>query len=96
MDARTSSVCRKLEKELSGGRTHFAKTCGLLISTYFNAMKLIWLMENVDSVKHVIELGDALFGTIDIWLIWNHLVNVVDSVKKAIKSGDALVNMVNS
>ncbi|KAJ0075574.1 hypothetical protein Patl1_34610 [Pistacia atlantica] len=71
MDARTSSVCRKLEKELSGGRTHFVETCGLPISTYFSAMKLIWLMENVDPVKQAIKSGDAMFGTMDTWLIWN-------------------------
>uniref|UniRef100_A0A7N0TIB7 glycerol kinase n=1 Tax=Kalanchoe fedtschenkoi TaxID=63787 RepID=A0A7N0TIB7_KALFE len=71
MDARTTSVCRRLEKELSGGRTHFAETCGLPISTYFSAMKLIWLIENVAEVKKAIDSGDALFGTIDSWLIWN-------------------------
>lgn len=71
MDARTSSICRKLEKELSGGRTHFVDTCGLPISTYFSAVKLIWLMENVEDVRESIKKGDALFGTIDTWLIWN-------------------------
>ncbi|CAM8877428.1 unnamed protein product [Rhodiola kirilowii] len=71
MDARTTSVCRRLEKELSGGRTHFAETCGLPISTYFSAMKLLWLMENVPEVKKAIDSGDAMFGTIDTWLIWN-------------------------
>ncbi|XP_022723721.1 glycerol kinase [Durio zibethinus] len=71
MDARTSSVCRKLEKELQGGRTHFVESCGLPISTYFSAVKLLWLMENVDAVKAAIKKGDALFGTIDTWLIWN-------------------------
>ncbi|XWS11766.1 hypothetical protein CRYUN_Cryun37aG0028200 [Craigia yunnanensis] len=71
MDARTSSVCRKLEKDLPGGRTHFVESCGLPISTYFSAVKLLWLMENVDAVKAAIKKGDALFGTIDTWLIWN-------------------------
>ncbi|KAM6585978.1 hypothetical protein CsatB_012980 [Cannabis sativa] len=71
MDVRTSSICRKLEKELSGGRTHFVETCGLPISTYFSAVKLLWLLENVETVKKAVENGDALFGTIDSWLIWN-------------------------
>ncbi|EOA35035.1 hypothetical protein CARUB_v10020141mg [Capsella rubella] len=71
MDARTSSICRRLEKELSGGRSHFVESCGLPISTYFSAMKLLWLMENVDDVKDSIKKGDAIFGTIDTWLIWN-------------------------
>ncbi|XP_062154647.1 glycerol kinase [Alnus glutinosa] len=71
MDVRTSSICRKLEKELAGGRTHFVEVCGLPISTYFSAVKLLWLMENVDAVKEAVKVGDALFGTIDAWLIWN-------------------------
>jgi glycerol kinase len=71
MDVRTTSVCRRLEKELQGGRTHFVDTCGLPISTYFSAMKLLWLMENVEAVKEAVEKKDALFGTIDTWLIWN-------------------------
>ncbi|PIA28974.1 hypothetical protein AQUCO_06400030v1 [Aquilegia coerulea] len=71
MDARTTSICRKLEKELSGGRTHFVKSCGLPISTYFSALKLLWLLENVQDVKKAVNTGDALFGTIDTWLIWN-------------------------
>lgn len=62
---------RKLEKELSGGRNHFVESCGLPISTYFSAVKLIWMIENVDIVKKAIKAGDALFGTVDSWLIWN-------------------------
>ncbi|XP_074312674.1 glycerol kinase-like [Silene latifolia] len=71
MDARTSSICRRLEKDLPGGRTHFEPSCGLPISTYFSATKLLWLMENVEEVKQAVEKGDALFGTVDTWLIWN-------------------------
>ncbi|CAA2987091.1 glycerol kinase [Olea europaea subsp. europaea] len=63
--------CPKLEKGLPGGRTHFVETCGLPISTYFSAVKLLWLLENVDAVKEAVKKGDALFGTIDTWLIWN-------------------------
>lgn len=71
MDVRTSSICRRLEKDLEGGRTHFVETCGLPISTYFSALKVLWLLENVEKVKKAVETGDALFGTIDSWLIWN-------------------------
>ncbi|KAK6915086.1 Carbohydrate kinase, FGGY, C-terminal [Dillenia turbinata] len=71
MDARTSSICRRLEKDLPGGRTHFVESCGLPISTYFSALKLLWLLENVDQVRDAVKAGDALFGTVDTWLIWN-------------------------
>ncbi|PHU24200.1 Glycerol kinase [Capsicum chinense] len=71
MDVRTSSICRKLEKELSGGRTHFVESCGLPISTYFSALKLLWLLDNVEGLNEAVKKGDAIFGTIDTWLIWN-------------------------
>lgn len=71
MDARTTAVCRRLEKDLPGGRNHFEPSCGLPISTYFSATKLLWLLENVDAVRQAVKSGDALFGTVDTWLIWN-------------------------
>ncbi|KAK9923077.1 hypothetical protein M0R45_031511 [Rubus argutus] len=40
-------------------------------SSVCSAVKLLWLMENVDTVKKAVKSGDALFGTIDTWLIWN-------------------------
>eukprot|EP01018_Ginkgo_biloba_P006750 Gb_05773 [translate_table: standard] len=71
MDARTSSICRRLEKTLAKGRNHFVDSTGLPISTYFSALKLLWLLESVDAVKSAIENEDALFGTVDSWLVWN-------------------------
>ncbi|KAL5988077.1 hypothetical protein ACLOJK_035840 [Asimina triloba] len=71
MDVRTSAICRRLEEKFSGGKNHFVKTCGLPISTYFSAVKLLWLMENVDGIKDAIASMDVLFGTVDTWLIWN-------------------------
>ncbi len=64
-------LCRQLEEKLPQGGRHFVKTCGLPIHPYFSATKLLWLMESVPEVKTAIESGDALFGTIDTWLIWN-------------------------
>ncbi|OIW04947.1 hypothetical protein TanjilG_01143 [Lupinus angustifolius] len=70
MDTRTAAICSRLEKELSGGKSHFSESCGLPISSYFSALKFLWLVENVDAVKETIKKKDALFGTIDTWLIW--------------------------
>lgn len=47
------------------------ESCGLPLSTYFSAVKLLWLMENKEEVRAAMKKGDALFGTIDTWLIWN-------------------------
>lgn len=66
-----SQSYRRLEKDLTGGKNHFVETCGLPVSPYFSASKILWLMENVNGVKEAIECGDCLFGTIDSWVIWN-------------------------
>ena len=43
---------------------------GLPISTYFTAMKMRWLIENVPGVQSDLQSGDCLFGTVDTWLLW--------------------------
>ncbi|KQJ89149.1 hypothetical protein BRADI_4g23790v3 [Brachypodium distachyon] len=48
----------KLEDKMVGGRTHFVETCGLPISTYFLALKLLWLMKNVGAIKYLLYLKD--------------------------------------
>lgn len=44
---------------------------GLPLSIYFSGVKLKWLLENVPGLKEKAEKGEALFGTIDSWLLWN-------------------------
>lgn len=52
-----------------GGGAPQHKT-GLPISTYFSAVKLRWLMDNVDEVRDAVVSRRAMFGTVDSWLIW--------------------------
>ena len=47
-----------------------AKT-GLIIDPYFSGSKLIWLYENNEQVRSAIDRGNAYFGTIDTWLLYN-------------------------
>lgn len=53
--------------------------CGLPVSTYFSAVKLRWLMDNVEEVQLAIKENRCLFGTIDTWLIWVRLFNLINS-----------------
>lgn len=71
LDIRTRTLCKTLSDQFSDGVDHFRGVTGLPISTYFSAVKLRWLMENVPEVKEAMEAGDAMFGTLDTWLIWN-------------------------
>ena len=70
LDLRTAELADELKAKY-GGQDYFRETCGLPISTYFSAVKLLWLMRNVPAVAEAIANGKALFGTIDTWLIWN-------------------------
>jgi glycerol kinase len=67
-DTRTSRVCRELAEE--GGQDRFRPKTGLPLSTYFSGPKLEWLLENVGDLREAAERGDAVFGNVDTWLIW--------------------------
>ena len=55
----------------TGGQDRFRALTGLPLATYFSALKLQWLLEHVPDARRAAESGDALFGTIDSWLLWN-------------------------
>jgi len=67
-DTRTSRICHELAQE--GGQDRFRAKTGLPLSTYFSGPKLKWLLENVDGLRAAAQRGDALFGNVDTWLIW--------------------------
>ena len=50
---------------------------GLPPATYFSATKLQWILDHVDGARAAAERGEALFGTIDSWIIW-HLTGGAD------------------
>ena len=55
----------------AAGQDRFRALTGLPLATYFSALKLQWLLEHVPDARRAAESGDALFGTIDSWLLWN-------------------------
>jgi glycerol kinase len=67
-DTRTSEICRQLAQGYDNDR--FRETCGLPLNPYFSGTKIKWLLENVDGLSQEVAKGNALFGTIDTWLIW--------------------------
>ncbi|MBA4398314.1 MAG: glycerol kinase [Anaerolinea sp.] len=68
-DTRTAEVCAQLAAD--GGQNRFREKTGLPLATYFSGPKLRWILENIPGVRSDAERGNALFGTIDSWLIWN-------------------------
>jgi hypothetical protein len=68
-DTRTKDLCDALAQ--GGGQDRFRPTTGLPLATYFAGPKLRWLLDHVPGLRAAAERGDALFGTVDSWLIWN-------------------------
>ncbi|XP_039185475.1 glycerol kinase isoform X2 [Crotalus tigris] len=72
LDLRTQSTVERLLKRIPGKNKSFFKSrTGLPLSTYFSAVKLRWLLDNVKEIRQAVLDGSALFGTIDSWLIWS-------------------------
>ena len=68
-DTRTDRIASKLDREGKG--EVIKRKAGLPPATYFSGGKLQWLLENVDGLKEAAEKGEAIFGTIDTWVLWN-------------------------
>ncbi|KAM5238791.1 glycerol kinase-like [Ctenodactylus gundi] len=71
LDLRTQSTVEKLRKLIPGSNNFIKLKTGLPLSTYFSAVKLRWLLDNVKTVQKAVQGHRALFGTIDSWLIWS-------------------------
>jgi glycerol kinase len=68
-DTRTDRICNDLAKD--EGQDRFRAQVGLPLATYFSGPKVKWLLDNVDGLRAAAERGDAIFGNIDAWVIWN-------------------------
>ena len=68
-DTRTDKICNELAKD--GGQNRFRDKVGLPLATYFSGPKVKWILENVEGVRAAADRGDAIFGNMDTWVIWN-------------------------
>jgi glycerol kinase len=66
---RTQALCQRLLDD--GVEPWIRERTGLVAATYFSGPKLAWLLAEVPGLRAAAERGDALFGTVDSWLIWN-------------------------
>jgi glycerol kinase len=66
-DTRTDRIVKALEPK----RSMLYERTGLPPATYFSGSKLQWILENVSGVRKAAERGEAIFGNIDTWVIWN-------------------------
>ena len=69
MDTRTQAAVDRIAAQGLGDLVR-AKT-GLPLASYFSALKLAWLLDEIPGARASAAQGAALFGTIDSWIIWN-------------------------
>jgi len=70
-DTRTDTLVNQFAAQSPLGQDRFREKTGLPLSTYFSGLKLKWLLDNVPGLRTDAEAGDALFGTMDSFLVWN-------------------------
>ncbi|KAI4163161.1 MAG: hypothetical protein LQ342_003289 [Letrouitia transgressa] len=68
-DTRTHSIVRELKGRKGADRLQ--DICGLPLSTYPSALKLTWLLRNIEKVREAYNQGQLMFGTIDTWLLYS-------------------------
>src|SRR5947209_12180975 len=68
-DTRTDALVAEFARD--GGKDRLRDKTGLPLTTYFSSLKLKWLLDNVPGARTAAAAGEALFGTIDSWLVWN-------------------------
>jgi glycerol kinase len=78
-DTRTAEVVA----ELAPAAPEITAVSGLPVASYFAAPRLSWLLDHVPGLRAAAEAGDALFGTMESWLIWNltgkHITDVTNA-----------------
>jgi len=67
-DTRVDNMVAEFARQ--GGLDRFRAETGLPLSTYFSALKIRWILENVRDARKQAEAGDVLCGTVDTYLIW--------------------------
>lgn len=66
-DRRSLPICERLEA-LDGA--NIMKRTGMIIVPNDAATKIAWLLENDEEIKHGMEEGRLIYGTIDCWMVW--------------------------
>lgn len=91
-DTRTDQICNELAKD--GGQDRFRGKVGLPLATYFSGPKIRWILDNVAGVREAAAAGDALFGNIDTWVIWNltgaHITDVTNASRTMLMNLETL------
>ncbi|HDS28883.1 MAG TPA: glycerol kinase [Candidatus Acetothermia bacterium] len=67
-DRRTAQRCEQLRRQ--GVAPWVLEKTGLPLDPYFSATKMEWLLQNVPGLRSKARTGDAVFGTVDTWILY--------------------------
>lgn len=96
-DTRNADIVAEMAKD--GGQDRFRPQVGLPLATYFSGLKVKWLLDNVPEIRRAADAGDAIFGNIDTWVIWNltggpnggaHVTDVTNASRTMLMNLDTL------
>jgi glycerol kinase len=90
-DTRTDRIAAALERD--GHGDVIRERAGLPPATYFSAGKLRWMLENIPAVQEAAARGDAVFGTVDSWLLWKLTAGAVHASDVTNASRTMLMNL---
>ncbi|TXB62363.1 glycerol kinase GlpK [Phaeodactylibacter luteus] len=82
-DRRTAALCNELKAQ--GHSEMIREKTGLLPDAYFSGTKIKWILDEVPGAREKAQRGEACFGTVDSWLIWNltggasHLTDITNA-----------------
>jgi glycerol kinase len=92
-DTRVEGMVSEFARQ--GGIDRFRAKTGLPLSTYFSALKIRWILENIRDARQQAEAGELLFGTVDTYLLWRltggvngglHLTDVTNASRTQLMS----------
>ena len=84
---RTAEASRKIDAAKITGKT------GLVPDAYFSATKIQWILEHSPEARAKAKDGEALFGTVDSWLIWKLTEGTAHVTDKTNASRTMLMNL---
>lgn len=88
---RTTQRCLALAKNKSL-KNKIQSTTGLIVDPYFSSTKFEWFLKNIPGLKKQTQSGQALFGTIDSYLIYrltggeSHVTDVTNASRTQLMS----------
>ncbi len=65
---RSADLVERLMQDGMGD--YIRENTGLVPDAYFSATKIKWILDHIPGAREKAEAGQALFGTVDTWLIW--------------------------